>query len=116
MRTYKFRGKRADNNQWIYGGISIFKGEFEMFDSASVDNGCYEVIKESIGQFTGYQDGSGYDIYEGDVIKYWGGSLVVKFETFDDNQGYILPLDDMDMEIIGNIYDSPELDNQTIVK
>lgn len=69
MRQILFRGKRIDNGEWIYGGISVFDGIFEMFDSDSVDNSCYEVEPETIGQYIGHCDSNGKRIFEGDAIE-----------------------------------------------
>ena len=115
MRNYKFRAwhkidKRfIEKNNWFgisYNGEIIFTDDINYFD----------INDFIVSQFTGYKDCKDNDIYEGDVIKCWHGSLVVKFETFDDEQGYILPLDDTDMEIIGNIFENPEYDNQLVKK
>ena len=75
--------------------------------------------RETSQQFTGLHDRSGKEIYEGDIghygsltplriIKFSNGSLGPNGMSFDENEGehsnYI-----KDFEVIGNIYENPEL-------
>lgn len=69
MRTIKFRGRRLDNREWIYGSLVIFH-DWEGNRRVQIvnDAGCiYEVNSATVGQYTGLKDKNGKEIYEGDI-------------------------------------------------
>lgn len=125
MREILFRGKRADNGEWVYGWYSLDEnGETNIILS---DDGTYagywaEVDPATIGQYTGLTDKNGRKIFEGDIISAYNGRI--KGPVIFDKRGlaFGVPngpneiyqfsmnfLESKDIKVIGNIHDNPEL-------
>jgi len=82
-RQIKFRAKRIDNNEWVYGHLVINKEckahriieNFTLIDFegenaiCSGDSGIHLVKSETIGQFIGLYDVNEKKLYEGDIVK-----------------------------------------------
>lgn len=112
-RIILFRGK--DSTGWIYGDLIHLNGGVLI---KPLLNMASPVQPETVGQYTGFDDKNRSGIFEGDILRavrkgrerlchaeYSGGAFYVP--EFHWN------LSDVDfdyqIEIIGNIYDNPEL-------
>ena len=133
MREILFRGKIANNKEWVEGGIipldtdSGYVFIAEPFLSAStlpvydiIKHHTHLVIPETVGQYTGLTDKNGKKIFEGDIVAYRGdeyGVIVydkktarfcVEFDVWSTDFDHLYG---KEIEVIGNIHDNPELIN-----
>lgn len=123
MREIKFRGKRTDTGEWVFGDLQHVqrintKEEAEQSGrklEPAVRIANYDVEKVTIGQFTGLYDKNGRAVFEGDLLRGYDHVVVVGWLDggFCGNKSDIIEslmyLDVEDREVIGNIHDNPEL-------
>lgn len=135
MREILFRGKQADNGEWIEGGIvhqTDWYGEnvdrYFIIDGTSTQDYNigfeYEVDPKTVGQYTGATDKNVKKIFEGDIVSqtYYLNDSVgvvtrngeVKFKSrafgiYEKGCHWSIEADQKHREIVGNIHDNPEL-------
>ena len=129
MREIKFRGKRINIDEWVYGFYFQRNSEDERNKWHFIHDGehiQYMIKPETIGQYTGLKDKNGKEIYEGDITNHgiveynkrltWDGAgsphpgfyFKQAYSYGEDGElSYHTGFDDV--EILGNIYENPEL-------
>lgn len=138
-RQIKFRGKRFDDGEWVVGdllhiagGCLIYFGSDTDATDPDIENSSPVAVEllndevavvdpDSVGRFTGLCDKNKKEIYEGDVILQQGYSgkkpMLVRFEhgafITGEHSGSSTATRPMLIqkrcEVLGNIYDNPEL-------
>lgn len=122
MQEIKFRGKRLDTGEWMYGHYVKFDDCLSVIfkPEEPIEDMYYKrVITETVGQFTGVKDNGGREIYKGDIVrlKQWNPQI---YQVFFANGGFCFGKSETDAyyndihyaadgEVIGNIYENPEL-------
>lgn len=132
MREILFRGKRICDDEWIEGCFGrYYNGESDVACISIPSKGffgysSYEIDPETVGQYSGLTDKNGVKIFEGDILRIgleeddyivcqvyeYRGVMCVDYETPDWDFNALGFLDNDNVfifEIIGNIYDNPEL-------
>ena len=128
MRKILFRGKRNGyaeqrDRDWLEGSLLVGdNGECEICYGTPRVRITYSVIPETVGQYTGLLDKNGKKIFEGDIVRVNRSEVPSIVEYSECNCGFhadsrsddyfsisVLNRDLVDLEVIGNIYDNPEL-------
>ena len=122
MREIKFRARNAGvPSCWIYGYFVIEKDICYIVN----DDGKFQVIAGTEGQYTGLWDGDTKEIYEGESVQYWKGAerdnqipelqkgviawQVYKWVIEEIKTCEVYDLGDFGEEDLEIIYENPEL-------
>lgn len=142
MREILFKAKRIDNGEWVEGYLlrDDCTGQYFIHASGNSVNesdkvneeGClrfvaFEVDESTICQYTGLTDKNGRKIWENDIVKWLDKLYKVSF--YDSMCSFVLvtptghwnhmemnygqKLENFDYEVVGNVFDNPELLNAT---
>lgn len=135
MREILFKAKRIDNGEWVEGYVVRKHGLYFIYsivNSESCRQNNYEIIPETLCQFTGLCDRYENKIWENDILMAhldefhpedmtyetveWGVAGWAAHETssIDREYGsvdreYLNEFDLKHFEVVGNIFDNPEL-------
>ena len=122
MREIKFRGRKLvgeDAGKWAYGWLSTnIRGNPVIKD----DNAQFPVAVdvETVGQYTGMKNFNGTEIYDGDIVRTddedeelaiieWGDDTLKFMVTHGNVCSDLGEYYPREIEVVGNIYDNPEL-------
>ena len=119
MRQIEFRWKDS-TGQWIHGNLLVLLNHPVVFVPEVLEE-TGDVLKETLGQWTGIFDIDGNRLYEGDVVEMKGyiSTFITGVLIYSNLQGaYMVYREDGNgmftvearrFKRLGNIFDDPEL-------
>ena len=124
---YLYRAKRIDNGEWVEGLLTIMWGQLHII-TPEYENTLYPIDESSICQCTGLNDEDGKKIFEGDIVGYidctstengysehycrgrvaWDEETA-SFQVTERLSAESYEVLDRGCNVLGNIFDNPEL-------
>lgn len=128
---YLYKAKRKDNGEWVTGSLITYKdGTCKIVTNCLEGNiailvSAYDVDKDTICQCTGLKDKKDKLIWENDIIECRLGKVIVHWDDTEwklkNHDAFIWYKDlyywvisDRKAEVIGNIFDNPELNPELL--
>lgn len=123
MREFKFRAIHKDSNTMVYGNLIKGTHEGKSFTQIEkTDSGSFyqwEVLPETVGQYTGITDSGKSELYEGDIIENDGVGYKIYWSDYSggwdcvDTEGNNIALSELASSDCtwyqGNIHENPEM-------
>lgn len=130
MRDIRFRAKAVGSGRWLYGDL-VWTGDFHSIPAIFEDHltdkdGAITAKASTLGMNTGLHDKNGKEIFAGDILAHDGKVIghvvdgvrgycfdVMYRKSFPEKSwslyGVVKTDYQGDVEIVGNIYDNPDL-------
>lgn len=129
-REIKFRGKASnlvkdgkgrvitEYESWVYGDLLHLPNGVLHILTLNEEKGVYEnyvINPNTVGQFIGLRDKNEKEIFEDDIVAWYDSDGNYRKDLVKWMNGGLCPCtlytgwDYCEMEVIGNIYDNPEL-------
>ena len=120
---YLVHGKRKDNGEWVVGYYTVDAAGQEIIDVMN-DMGLFEswhpIDPSTLGAYTGIADKNGERIFDGDIVEgIFSGEVVRGVIQYGSDAKYYIYREGLYgielnnasdwLQVIGNIYDNPDL-------
>ena len=82
MKTIKFKGKSLEDGEWNYGDLSHVANQTLVKNNPCRDKRpvfTFAVAPDTVGQYTGFLDKDGKEVYEGDILRYNNSTFAVEW-------------------------------------